>query len=160
MRIVWLTVASHRSRARTVAYWTAAAVLMVFGFLDLLAMGAPFLLTGVAMLLVGHWRDDRAILWPVLIGVWTLCAGFILAAPLGCTSSAGVAAPSSGHSVAGHTSCTNIIGIHYSGPTPYNPSLLPALLAGIGLGMVAAVIARLLFARVGRKGRSLLHEGS
>jgi len=122
------------------------------------------------MLLVGHWRHGRAVIWSVLIGVWLFCAGFILVAPLGCPSTVVSRVSQPGFNgpvtpVVGTTSCTNIIGIHYAGPTPYYPSLLPALLAGLGIGVLAALAARVLLSRKtspipGSEGKSFLPEGS
>ncbi len=124
----------------SVAYWSLAAVFTVFGFLDLVAIGAPFLLTGVAMLLVGPRRRDRAILWPVLIGVWSFVVGYVLAAPLGCTATAGPVAV--GEVAVEQTSCANVLGIDYSGGGGYRAPLLPALLAGVVLALAAAFLAR------------------
>jgi len=130
-----------RWRLGPFAYWSLGAVSTVFGFLDLVAIGSPFLLTGVAMLLVGSRRRDRAVLWPVLIGVWSFVVGYVLVAPLGCTATGGGPA-GVGEVAVERTFCTNVLGIDYSGGGSYRPPLLPALLAGIGLGLVAALVAR------------------
>jgi hypothetical protein len=137
-------------RGGAIAYWSLAAVLTVLGFLDLIAIGAPFFLTGVAMLAAGPWRRDRAVLWPALVAVWAFVAGYVLVAPLGCTSSSGAVPALRGafsSPVPSHTVCTNILGIDYSGTGLYNPSLLPGLLAGFAAALIAAVLTRMLFRR-------------
>jgi hypothetical protein len=130
----------RRSRIRALAYRSLAVLLVVFGALDLVAIGAPFLLTGVAMLLVGRRRRDRATLWPALIGVWSFVAGYVVVAPLGCSTSAGPVAAD--RASAGWTSCSNVLGIAYRGAGGYRAPLVPALLVGIATGVVAAVAAR------------------
>ncbi len=140
-----------RSRIGSVAYWTLAIVLTVFGFVDLIAIGAPFLLTGVAMLVLGHRRRDRVLFWPPLVGIWLFVLGFVLTGPLGCTSSGAAPSLSVGSGVAapivGHTTCTNVLGIDYSGGMGYQPPLLPALLAGLAIGLAGAIAARWLLRR-------------
>ena len=137
-------------RSGAILYWTGAVVLIVFGFVGIFSIGAPFLLTGIAMLAVGRWRRNPAVVWPALVGVWLLVLGYVLVAPLTCTSSA-VPATVSGNAhvgpLLGHTTCTNLLGIDYSGGGIYNPSLMPAFLAGLGAGAVGAFVTRRLFAR-------------
>lgn len=134
------------SRAGTIAYWALAVLFVGFGFLALFSFGGPFLLTGMAMLIVGPWRHRAAVLWPVLVGVWSFVVGYILAAPLGCTSTAVPAIGGSPPPV-GHTTCSNLLGIDYSGITPYNPSLLPAFVAALLAAVIGVVVTRYLLAR-------------
>lgn len=125
-------------RSRTIAYWAGAVVLALFGFVALLSIGAPFLLTGLAMLVVGPWRDRREVLWPVLLAVWSFVVAYVLVAPLGCTSSSlPLVGTSDLAQQAGRTTCTNVLGIDYSGGGVYNPPLMPALLIGL---LVAVVV--------------------
>ncbi|MBI2238166.1 MAG: hypothetical protein HYU54_06540 [Actinobacteria bacterium] len=132
-----------RSRWGAFLYWSFAVVLTVFGFVDLIAIGAPFLLAGLAMLVVGRWRHRARVLWPALAGVWSFVLGYVLVAPLGCTSSAVPALPgSTGPPAVGHTTCANVLGIDYSGAGNYNPSLLPGFIAGLVAGAMGAVLAR------------------
>lgn len=135
-----------RHRAAAVVYWSIAAVLAVIGFLDLAGIGWPLFLTGVAMLAVGPRRHDPAVLWPVLSGVWAFLVGYVLVAPMGCTSFAG-ALVGGGSQLVGHTVCTNVLGLDYSGGAAYRPPLLPALLVGMALGLVVASAVRWLLRR-------------
>jgi hypothetical protein len=138
----------HGRRTASVAYWSVAVSFTVFGFLDLIAIGAPFFLTGLAMIAVGRHRHDPAVLWPALTGVWAFVLGYALTAPLGCTTSPGGAASGSGSGVTfAHTWCTNVLGLDYSGGAGYRPPLLPAFLAGIGLGLAVALTVRWVLSR-------------
>src|SRR5438105_862416 len=92
-----------------------------FGFVALFSYGAPFFLTGVAMLAVGRWRSNRAVFWAVLGAVWLFVLGYILVAPLSCRSSAtgaGISGGADGSLRLPQTTCSNLIGIHYGGFTP------------------------------------------
>ena len=136
----------RRNRVGTVAYWGVAVGLVGFGYLALFGIGAPFLLTGIAMMVVSPWRSRHEVLWPALVGVWVFVLGYLLVAPLGCTSMA--TAVTAGSSLgASHTLCTNILGIDYSGTGIYNPSLVPALLTGVAAGAAGALATRFLLRR-------------
>jgi hypothetical protein len=124
-------------------YWTGAVVLVVVGFLAVFSIGAPLLLTGVAMLVVGRWRHRPAVIWPVLVGVWSFFLGYVLVAPLGCSTSATLPGE------AGRTTCSNILGFDYSGTGVYNPSLFPALMAGLAAAAIGVVLMRQITRRTG-----------
>jgi hypothetical protein len=116
--------------------------LAVAGFIAIFSIGAPLLFTGVAMLVVGRWRHRPAVAWPVLVGVWSFVLGYVLVAPLSCSTSA---APGD----AGRTTCSNVLGIDYSGTDVYNPSLIPALMAGLAAAAVGVVVTRQITRRTG-----------
>jgi hypothetical protein len=126
-------------RAGSALYWCAAVVLLAFGAIAIFSIGAPLFLTGIAMMAVGPRRHDPAVLWPVLLGVWSFVVGYVLVAPLGCTTAS---VPVVASAASSHTSCTNALGIEYSGVGVYNPPLLPALLAGLAIGTVVAFATR------------------
>ena len=138
-------------RVPTPLYVAIALVLCAFGFLAILSIGAPIFLTGAAMLAAAPWRHRRGVLGPVLLGVWGFVGAYVLLAPLGCSSSARPAEP--GTAFVEHTSCTNVLGIDYSGVGAYDPPLLPALLAGLAAGLAVAVGTRRLF-RADRRARA------
>jgi hypothetical protein len=141
---------SEQHRAGAIGYWVLAVVLVAFGYLSLFSMGAPFVLTGLAMIVVGRWRRNPAVVWPALIGVWAFVVGYVLAAPLGCTTSGGPAPALRGASSSpalSHTVCTNILGIDYSGAGIYNPSLIPGFLAGLAAAILVAALTRRLLVR-------------
>jgi peptidoglycan/LPS O-acetylase OafA/YrhL len=120
-------------------YWLLVAVLTIFGALTGFTIGIPFLLLGIVLAVLAPYRHRRRVFWPPVIAVPAFVLGFVLVAPLGCTATG--TAP--GEPAARHTVCSNAIGIDYSGPGSYNPSLMPALLAGMATALVGAVVARL-----------------
>lgn len=122
-------------------YWLLVSVLCLFGSIGIFSIGVPFLLLGVTLAVVAPWRNQRAVLWPAVTGVVGFVVGFLLVAPLGCTTTA-----SSGHS-AQSTTCANILGIDYSGPGLYNPSIASALVAGLTLFVLAAATVRAIVKR-------------
>jgi hypothetical protein len=137
-------------RASSIAYWAGAAVLMLFGFVAIFSIGAPFLLTGAAMMVVGPWRHQRDVLWPALAAVWSFVAAYVLVAPGVCTGTSlpavrGITATAR----VGRTTCTNVLGIDYSGSGLYNPPLMPSLFTGLVAGAVVGfALRRLLRPRV------------
>jgi hypothetical protein len=138
--------APRRNRVGTAAYWGAAVVLVGFGYLALFSIGAPFLLTGIAMMVVSPWRSRHEVLWPTLIGVWAFVLGYVLVAPLGCTSRT-MAVTAGSPAAASHTTCTNILGIDYSGIGIYNPSLVPAVVVAAAAGVAGCLATRFLLRR-------------
>jgi hypothetical protein len=132
-------------RVGSIVYWSAAVVLLLFGAVAIFSVGAPFFLTGIALLAVGRWRHQPAVVWPVLLGIWAFVLGYVLLAPWTCT---GTSVPAStGAVVIERTSCTNVLGIEYSGGRLYDPSLLPAFLVGFALAIAVGLGARVLLTR-------------
>ena len=127
------------------AYAALAVGLVLFGYVGVFSIGAPFLLTGVAMLICFPWRRRPDVLWPALAGVWGLTLGYVLVAPLTCTSTVS-ADTVAGVTRAGLTRCNGIF-LDYSGGPSYNAPLLPALLFGLAMAAASAVLVRMAFAR-------------
>jgi hypothetical protein len=116
-----------------VGYWMASLGLIVFGALAMFSIGRPFLLIGLAMLILGALRKRPAVFWPPFAAVVAYNVGYWAVAPLSCTTTeiAGQAAT---------TTCSSLIGIGYSGSGIYNPSLDPANQAGLLLAAVTFVV--------------------
>ncbi len=132
------------------AYVTAGVVLVGLGVLAIFTIGLPVLVAGLILLVDGFTNAHRRwprVFWPIVVGIAVLFVGYVLVAPLSCTSEA--VARESGHAV-GATSCTNLVGIDYSGGPGYNPPLWPALLAGVAGGAIAGAVTRLSLADGGR----------
>jgi hypothetical protein len=126
------------------AYVALAVGLVLFGYVGVFSIGAPFLLTGLAMLVCFPWRRRPNILWPALAGVWGLTLGYILVAPLSCTSTA---VPTRGIPTRGmETTCNGLL-LDYSGGPSYNAPLLPAFLFGLAMAAASAALVRMAFAR-------------
>jgi len=139
----------RRGPSANPAYWIVAGSLVVVGFLTGFSIGIPLLALGLALIALAPVRDRPATFWPPLAAVVFFFLGYVLAAPLECTTSVvSSAAPGSHGPIArGHTVCTNVLGLDYSGGEHYSPSLLPALVAGVA----AAAIAWALFRWLGRR---------
>jgi hypothetical protein len=131
------------------AYWLLA-VALVLGVVAVFSIGAPFLLLGLALLVLGPLRSNRAVFWPAIAGALGFICAFVLVTPLGCSSTV---SPTAGQTrtalqAAQRVECGNIMGIEYSGTGDYRAPLLPALVAGLaGAGAAAAVVRRATVAR-------------
>lgn len=138
---------------RTAGYWALVFILCVFGIVGIFSIGMPFLLLGLTLAVVAPWRRKPEVLWPAVTAVVAFVAGFLLVTPLGCSTSASSSSSASSPSSAPSdlptqtTTCTNVLGIDYSGPGLYNPSQWPALLAGLALSAVAAATVRVILKR-------------
>lgn len=129
----------------SILYWSLVVALVAFGYLALFSIGAPFLLTGLALAALWPARRRPQTFWPVLIGVQAFVVGYVLVTPLWCR---GEESPAGN---AGSTECFNLIGIDYSGSASYNPPLWPALIAGLAAGLAVALLARWLALRLQRE---------
>ena len=128
----------------TFVYFAIAITLCALGFVAIFSIGAPFFLTGIAMLVASPWRGRREIVVPTVIPPWAFTLTYVLLAPLSCTSTS---TPSTGPLLS-RTECSNVLGIDYSGGGAYDPPLLPALLVGlVAAGIIFAVLRRLLARR-------------
>jgi hypothetical protein len=120
---------SSRTSGSTIAYWTGAVALVALGSLALFSIGAPLLLTGAVMMVLSPWRKRPLILWPALIGLWSFVAGYVLVAPLSCTTSSGMDPV---------TVCTHVFGIHWYGR---DPGLRPAFISGLTCAVIGVALA-------------------
>jgi hypothetical protein len=132
--------------ARTLGYAALALALVLFGIAGLLSIGAPFLLTGLAMLVCFPWRRRRDILWPAIAGVWGFAGGYIFVAPRGCTGTSYPRLVDATMSTAPTTTCNGVF-FDYSGGASYNPPLLPAVLVGAAVAIALALGVRALLSK-------------
>jgi hypothetical protein len=136
-------------------YWLVCLGLIGFGFVAVLSIGRPFLMVGLAMLLLWPVRHRAAFFWPPISAVIAWNVGFFAIAPFSCTATQaiGVGSASSNDSV---TVCTSLTGITYSGGGVFNPSLQPASDLGLLVAVVTAgaVLAIVLWAGRARQGGS------
>jgi hypothetical protein len=126
-------------------YVSTAVLLVLAGLVTILSIGFPILVLGVTLLALTPVRTRPTIFRPALAGVLGFLIGLILVAPLGCTTSS-TALPGSAVQT-GSTTCTSILGPEYSGSATYDPSYVPALLAGLILGAVAWLVVRTIVVR-------------
>ena len=125
-------------------YWFAAIVLISFGTLTGFSIGIPFLCLGLALVLLAPFRHRAPVFVPSIVALLGFFIGFILVTPLGCTVTDTVQVTSSGGATSvspAGTTCSNVVGIAYSGTGIYNPPLWPAALAGVATAGLAGAIA-------------------
>jgi hypothetical protein len=84
-------------------YWIAAVALVVFGVLGGFSIGGPFLILGMAMLVLGPVRQRPRLFWPVIAGVVAFNVGYWAVTPMVCTTTAHLGEEAS-------TVCTNLLG--------------------------------------------------
>lgn len=128
-------------------YWVASLGLIAFGVVAMFSIGRPFLLVGLAMLILGPLRRRPVLFWPPLLAVIAYNVGYWAVAPLYCTATEAAGGTST-------TTCSSLIGIGYSGSGIYNPSLDPANQAGLLLAAVAFVVALAMMLWQGRRART------
>jgi hypothetical protein len=97
-----------------VTYWVLALVITVFGFLTGFSIGAPFLLLGLALLVLGPFRRRPRVFWPSLVAVAAFVVTVALLIPLSCEATSESGGGSS-------TVCRSIAGPTWSGTGLYNP---------------------------------------
>jgi hypothetical protein len=117
-----------------VAYWITSLVLIVVGFLGSFSIGQPFLLVGLAMLVLGVFRNRPLVFWPPMLAVIAYNIVYWAVAPFSCSASETVGGTS-------HTVCSSLIGLRFEGEGSYNPSLMPATLAGLLFAALVLVVA-------------------
>lgn len=116
-------------------YWVTTLLLVVFGFITGFSIGPPFLLLGLAMLVLGPVRRRPRVFWPALIGIVAFIAGVVAVIPLTCTATEAIGETS-------YTVCTSLVGPTWSGSGLYNPPAEAselALAVGLGAGAVTAI---------------------
>jgi hypothetical protein len=130
------------------AYWAIVVALILFGWLAIFSIGAPFLLLGIMLAVLFPRRTRRGALATGMAVILGLVVGYVLVAPLSCTGTATAAVSVLGEAqYEGTTTCNNLLGITYEGSGIYNPSLLPSLLAGIALATIAGFTTAWLYRR-------------
>ena len=128
-------------------YWITSIALIAFGLVGTFSIGRPFLLVGLALLVLGPVRRRPVLFWPPLVAVIAYNVGYWAVVPLYCTATEVVGGTST-------TACSSLIGIRYSGSGIYNPSLEPANLVALLLAAIAFLVVLAAMLWKGRTGRS------
>ena len=115
-------------------YWVGAAGLCAFGFLTGFSIGQPFLLVGVALVLMGPVRHRARIFVPILTAVVAYNIGFFSSVPFYCTATSQAAQASV-------VVCKSLLGATFAGGEGYDPSLAPAMQSGLLLAAVAGTLS-------------------
>lgn len=114
-------------------YWFAATGLVVFGFLGLLTIGAPFLLFGLVMMLLSPWRNRKDVIVPALAAVVAFVIAYLLLVPISCEAASGLDPI---------TSCRYLVGVRWMRSGTGQPSLVPGVIGGIVLATFIALVSR------------------
>lgn len=132
-------------------YWIASFGLITFGIAGAMTIGLPFLLIGLAMLVLSPVRHRPLAFWPAFLGFVALNMSFLLITPAYCTATTPVGG-------ATQTACSSFTGIPWPTDTTGSGAWGPAFaIAGlvalvIGIAVFALVFAELYMERAKRKG--------
>jgi hypothetical protein len=137
---------------RTTVYVAIALVLIAFGYLALFSIGFPFALTGLLMLVLIRRRHRTDVLAPVLAWPWVCTLGYLLVAPIECTSTT-PGTMVGGAAATGSTTCDALF-LTYAGGPSYNPPLMPAAVAGVAVATATSLLVRWLLRRGSGRGVS------
>jgi hypothetical protein len=116
-------------------YWAVSIALIVFGILGLMSIGLPFLMIGLAMLLLSRFRDRALVYWPIMLGLIAGNVTFWAIAPAYCSASSTL----DGGSFA--ASCSSLTGIPW--PTDATGNVIPA---AFGISASTALIVGVVIA--------------
>lgn len=119
-------------------YWAAGLGLIVFGTLGLMTIGLPFLMIGLAMLLLGRMRHRTLAYWPIMLGLIASNIAFWLTIPFYCSASSTVGGGSSA------ATCSSLIGIPWPDDAT-GMNVTPAAFGiSFGLAIVVGIVAAVL----------------
>jgi apolipoprotein N-acyltransferase len=121
----------------SIRYWLIVLVLVALGFLTIFSFGLYFWFIAVGLILLSPFRSRPKVFRSGFALVVGFLIGYVLLAPWVCGQSLS-ADPTTGEETVSPIVCTGLIGIEYSGPEPFDPSLTPALIAGGGLALIAS----------------------
>src|SRR5205814_2045421 len=129
---------------RKAAYWILVGSLLGFGMLAIFSIGAPFFLLGLTLAVVAPWRHRRGVLWPAGgSGAWLrLRVPAVLPDELH-DSDRSCATPGRCPQLPGE--CNTAFRLFHYGSA--SPSLIPTLVAGLALAVLAAAAVNRTLAR-------------
>ena len=119
-------------------YWIVTLALLGVGVLGALSIGGPFLLVGLALVVLWPLRRRPAWFWSPLMAIIAYNIGYWATAPLSCVASA-TTAPD-GVTGEGVTICTSLLGTRFTGTGFYQPPSEPAIWAGLFLAGIAFIL--------------------
>jgi hypothetical protein len=131
-------------------YWAASMALIAFGTLGLMSIGLPFLMIGLAMLLLGRVRHRTLVYWPIMLGLIAYNVALWAIMPAYCSASF---TPVGGSSAA---TCSSLIGIPWPDDatgmnvTPAAFEISNIIAVVVGLAVVAIVVSWLYIERMKR----------
>jgi len=127
-----------------VGYWILTLCLVAFGFLGALSIGRPFLLVGIALLLLAPLRKRPRLFWPPLAAVVAYNAAWWAVVPIQCTATQVIGE-------VGRTVCTSLLGSTQEGSGLFNPSYDPANQAAFAAACICGLAALAVTWRLGSR---------
>lgn len=124
------------SQRTSVGYWIMVVALLILGYFTGFTIGPVFWFIAVVMIVMAPFRSRPRIYRTGIALFMGFVIGYVLVAPLGCSQSA-ESNLVTGEQTVSPVVCSSIIGIEYSGPEPFDPTLVPALVSGGVLAVVA-----------------------
>lgn len=120
-------------------YWLVVLVLIALGFVTIFSFGMYLWFMAVALTLLSPFRSRPRIFLSGLALFLGFLVAYVLIAPWGCAQSF-TENVTTGEETVSSVVCTSPIGIEYSGPEPFDPSRVPALIAGGATAVTAAAV--------------------
>ena len=111
-------------------YWSVSVALIAFGTLGLMTIGLPFLMIGLAMLLLGRIRHRALAYWPIMLGLIAYNIAFWLTIPFYCSAS------STPDGLSSAATCSSLTGI----PWPDDATGMNVTPAAFGISFGFAVV--------------------
>lgn len=112
------------------SYWGLVLLLAGVGFISILSIGSFFLLIAITLLVLSPFRSRPWIFWPGVALVLGFIVGYVMVAPLTCSSTDG-----------SPWVCRSAVGVEYTG----SPEV--GLVGGGVFGLIGAAIAWLITRR-------------
>jgi hypothetical protein len=111
-------------------YRAASLGLIIFGILGLMSIGLPFLMIGLAMLLLARSRHRPLVYWPIMLGLIAANVAYWLTVPFYCSASS---TPDGSVSAA---TCSSLTGI----PWPNDATGMNVSPAAFGISFALAIV--------------------
>ena len=134
------------SNRTSLSYWLIVVALVIVGFLTIFSIGMYFWLIAIALIVMSPFRSKPRIFRSGIALFAGSLIGYVLIAPWGCSQTF-ESDPTTGEGTVSPVVCTSPVGIEYSGPEPFDPSLTPALIMGGVFAVVASLAAWLMTAK-------------
>lgn len=134
----------------SVGYWIMVVALLILGYLTGFTIGPVFWFIAAVMIVLAPFRSRPRIYRTGIAVFMGFILGYLLVAPLGCSQSTESNLATGEQSVS-PVVCSSIIGIEYSGPEPFDPSPVPALVTGGVLAVIAGTATWIATGRLPRR---------
>jgi hypothetical protein len=123
-------------------YWLIVLLLLALGLLTIFSIGLYFWFIALALVVLSPFRSRARVFQSGIALFLGFLVGYVLVAPWGCTQSF-TSDPTTGEETRSPIVCSSPIGIEYAGSEPFDPSRVPALIAGIVTGVIASGVTLL-----------------